>query len=103
MFVGPCYSLSFPQGREDKRSLMDNMRRAVLVRRFLLLVGDLYTHQLHAATELKPRRDGKTRQTSNYAQYKKMEPSWFPQVPEMLQNEAADTNMTLASHTCTLV
>ena len=58
---------------------MDNMQRSVLVRRFLLLLGDLHTHQL------RPKPLGNKDQLKcQSAQYDSVENSWYPKVPAAL-------------------
>jgi hypothetical protein len=76
---------------------MDNMQRSVLVRRFLLLLGDLYAHQLRPNLELKLlRRDKRQRPTSKHARYESVENSWYPKVPSTLLCEAANDVMKQA-------
>ena len=67
---------------------MDNMQRAMLVRRFLLLLGDLHAHQLRPKSKSTNGQDKKLRP------YKSDENSWYPIVPEMLFDEvtAADSS-----------
>jgi hypothetical protein len=70
--------------------VMDNMQRSVLVRRFLLLLGDLYAHQLRPKSELKLCQDERQRLTSKHARYESAENSWYPKVPETLREAAND-------------
>ena len=54
------------------------MRRAVLVRRFLLLVGDLHANQLRRGS--KSTKDGT--KTPNWQPYQtESEKSWYPKAP----------------------
>jgi hypothetical protein len=79
---------------------MDNMQRSVLVRRFLLLLGDLYAHQLRPEPRpesvLKPRRDKVQRPAAKHGRYESAENSWYPKAPATLLDLAADDVMKQA-------
>ncbi len=70
--------------------MMDNMQRSVLVRRFLLLLGDLHTHQLRPESALKPRKDGQQRPVAK-PRYESAENSWYPKVAKTLLEKATDS------------
>lgn len=84
----PCTTAA--QGPGVNRTVMDNMQRAVLVRRFLLLLGDLHTHQLRS----KPL--GENAQPK-WPRYDSQEKSWYPKVPNRLLKEEPDFLMKQAS------
>jgi hypothetical protein len=69
------------QGREDKQSVVASMHRAVLVRRFLLLLSDLQNYQMQLVNR-KPRRDGKLLPAMK-PRYKTDGTSWYPVVEGM--------------------
>ncbi len=65
---------------------MDNMQRAVLVRRFLLLLGDLHTHQLRS-------KRPEDKDQPKRPRYDSQEKSWYPKVPALLLGEAPNDIM----------